>query len=89
MTKRSKLEIIKDILEIIQRHHGSIRITPLIRHTNLSSSRFKEYYLEMLSKSFISESKSGTEKTISLEEKGKRFLSKYSTIVCFIQEFEL
>ncbi|MBS3079819.1 hypothetical protein J4218_06870 [Candidatus Pacearchaeota archaeon] len=88
--KRGRLEIIKDILKIIQDNHNSIKITPLIRKSNISSNRFKEYYLEIISKQFIKEirGKSG-EKLISITEKGTKFLEKYSTIIGFLEEFDL
>ena len=87
MVKRNKLEIIKDILKIIQENR-SIKPTPLLRKSNLSSSRFKEYYLELLKKEFIKETY-GKNKKITLTEKGGRYLEKYSTIINFIYEFEL
>jgi len=87
MAKRNKLEIIKDILKIIQENRP-IKPTPLLRKSNLSSSRFKEYYLELLKKEFIKETY-GKNKKINLTEKGYRYLEKYSTIINFIDEFEL
>ncbi len=87
MAKRNKLEIIRDILKIIQEKR-SIKPTPLLRKSNISSSRFKGYYLDLLDKKFIKETKSKN-KTISLTEKGTRYLEKYSAIVNFINEFEL
>ena len=87
MAKRNKLEIIKDILKIIQ-DSRSIKPTPLLRMSNVSSSRFKEYYLELLEKEFIKET-SRKNKQISLTKKGHRYLEKYSTIINFIDEFEL
>jgi len=87
MAKRNKLEIIRDILKIIQENR-SIKPTPLLRKSNLSSSRFKEYYLELLKKEFIKETY-GKKKKITLTEKGYRYLEKYSTIINFIDEFEL
>lgn len=87
MAKRNKLEIVKDILKIIQENH-SIKPTPLLRKSNLSSSRFKKYYLELLEKKLIKETY-GKNKKITLTEKGNQYLEKYSTIVNFIDEFEL
>ena len=87
MAKRNKLEIIKDILKIIQDNH-SIKPTPLLRRSNISSSRFKEYYLDLLEKEFIKETH-GKNKKIILTKKGHRYLEKYSTIINFIDEFEL
>ncbi len=85
--KRNKLEIIRDILKIIQENH-SISPTPLLRKSNLSSSRFKGYYLELLDKDFIKETY-GKSKKITLAEKGSKYLERYSTIINFIDEFEL
>ncbi len=53
MTKRNKLEIIKDILNIIKENHNSVKITPLIRKSNLSSQRFNKYYFELIEKGLI------------------------------------
>jgi len=87
MAKRNKLEIIKDILKIIQNNH-SIKPTPLLRRSNVSSSRFKEYYSDLLEKEFIKETP-GKDKKITLTKKGYRYLEKYSAIINFIDEFEL
>jgi len=89
MTKRGKLEIIKDILSTIKENHNSIKSTPLIRHSNISSLRFKEYYSELIEKKFIQQFEHKGEKFISLTEKGNQFLEKYKIIVNFIDEFEL
>ena len=89
MAKRGKLEIIKDILNIIQENRNSIKPTPLLRQSNISSSRFKEYFSELLEKRFVKEVYNKGNKFISLTEKGLRFLEKYKTIVNFIDEFEL
>jgi len=87
MAKRNKLEIVKDILKIIQDNH-SIKPTPLLRRSNISSSRFKEYYSELLEKKFLKETY-GKNKKITLTEKGQKYLEKYQTIINFIDEFEL
>ena len=87
--KRVKLEIIKDILKIIQ-DNKEIRITPLIRKSNISSSRFYEYFQDLLQKQLIiQKTNSKTGKVIALSEKGNKFLEKYKTIISFIEEFEL
>jgi predicted transcriptional regulator len=88
MAKRARLEIRKDILTIIQKNHNEIKFTPLLRQSNISSSRFREYFDDLLKKGFIKEI-SEKEKYISLTEKGYKFLEKYKTIISFIDEFEL
>ena len=89
MTKRGKLEIIKDILLIIKENNSQIRITPLLRQSNMSSANFKGYYSELLEKQFIKEISHKENKFVSLTDKGFRFIEKYKTIVDFIDEFEL
>ena len=90
MTKRGKLEIMRDILKIILDNHNSIKPTPLLRKSQISSVRFKEYYNELLSRKLILEviDKNG-EKHVMLTEKGFKFLDRYRTIVEFIEEFDL
>jgi len=85
MQKRNKLEIIKDILKIIQENHNSIKITPLIRKSNLSSQRFSEYFKELEKKEFIGKKNN----QVGITEKGFKYLEKYKDIVGFIEEFDL
>ncbi|HTZ42204.1 MAG TPA: winged helix-turn-helix domain-containing protein [Candidatus Omnitrophota bacterium] len=89
MTKRGKLEIMRDILLEIYNHHDSIKITPLLRKSNMSSAGFKGYYHELIEKALIKEISHHGNKFISLTEKGHRFLERYRTIINFIEEFEL
>jgi predicted transcriptional regulator len=88
-TKRGKLEIMKDILFIIREHKNSIKSTPLLRKSNLSSARFQEYFSELKEKKFIKEIEDKNGKSISLMDKGFKFLERYQTIISFIDEFEL
>jgi predicted transcriptional regulator len=89
MTKRGKLEIMRDILNLIRENKNLIKPTPLLRQSNISSARFKEYFSELSERGFLKEVNSNGEKFISLTEKGFKFLEKYRTIVDFIAEFEL
>ncbi len=89
MPKRGKLEIIYDILKTIQTSNNSIKSTPLLRKSNISTARFKEYFSELLTKNFVREINHNEEKFISLTDKGFKFLDKYRTIINFIDEFEL
>jgi len=85
--KRNKLEIIKDILDIINSHR-KIKPTPLLRKSNLSSARFKEYYKELINKKLIKKITTDG-KEIVLTENGYRYIEKYKDIIGFIEEFEL
>ena len=89
MAKRERLEIIHAILQIIHDHHNSIKPTPLLRASNVSSQRFNEYYDELIEKGFIREETDKSGKYVTLTDRGFAFLSKYQLIVSFIDEFEL
>jgi predicted transcriptional regulator len=88
--RRDRLEVIYDILKIIRQHHNSIKPTPLLRYSNLSSQSFSEYLSELLEKGFVKEiiDEKG-KKFLTLTDKGFRYLEKYKLIVGFIEEFEL
>ncbi len=88
--KRDRLEVIYDILKIIQESSNSIKPTPLLRKSNLSSQSFAEYFDELQKKSFVKEllDKKGR-KFITLTDKGFKYLEKYNMIRGFITEFEL
>lgn len=88
--KRDRLEVIYDILKIIRDKGNSIKSTPLLRFSNLSSTSFSEYFLELQSKGLVKEiiDKKG-KKFITLTDKGFTYLEKYRFIQGFIEEFEL
>lgn len=90
MRKRERLEVIHDILKIVSDNHNSVKQTPLLRKSNLSSQSFSEYYNEMISKGFIKEmvDKKG-KRFVTLTDKGYKYLEKYKLILGFIGEFEL
>jgi predicted transcriptional regulator len=86
--KRGKLEIIRDILKIVNEKR-SIKTTPLLRKSNLSSKRFYEYLQDLIKRDFLKEVELKSGKEIQLTEKGRRYLERYNSIVSFIEEFEL
>ena len=91
--KRGRLELINDILKTIMDNKNSIKMTPLLRKSNLSTERFKEYYRELEEKGLVREvittSGENNGKTVSLTDKGFQFIEKYGTINNFIKEFGL
>ena len=90
MRKRERLEVIYDILKIVRENNNSIKQTPLLRKSNLSSQSFAEYYDELVGKGFVKQvhDKKG-KKFITLTDKGFKYLEKYKLILGFIGEFEL
>ena len=88
--KRDRLEVIYDMLKIIRDRQNSIKPTPLLRFSNLSSQSFADYFLELTEKELIKEMKDNKgRKYITLTDKGFRYLEKYKYIIGFIDEFEL
>ena len=90
MKKRDRLKVIYDILNIIKQNKNSIKPTPLLRYSNLSSQGFLEYFKELKERDFVKESKDKKgKKFITLTDKGFEYLEKYQVITGFIEEFEL
>ena len=88
--RRDRLGMIFDIMDIIRQNHNSIKPTPLLRHSNLSSQSFSEYFNELMEKGFIKEiTDENGKKFITLTDKGFKYLEKYKLISGFIEEFEL
>lgn len=84
------MEVIFDILKIVRDHSNSIKPTPLLRYSNLSSSGFSDYYAELTAKGFLKEIEdSRGKKYVTLTDKGFTYLGKYKLILGFIDEFEL
>ncbi len=87
--KRNRLEIIKDILEVIKSKNGKIKPTHILYKSNLSYQMMEEYLSELIEKGFIIESRTKTGKTYSITEKGFNYLNKYSLIADFTDSFGL
>lgn len=90
MKRRDRLRVIYDILRVIKDRNNSIRPTPLLRFSNLSSQSFADYFQELTDKGFIKtiEGKRNR-KFITLTDKGFEYLGKYRTIKNFIEELGL
>lgn len=89
MKKRNKLEIIRDILQVIRNRSGKIKPTHILYKSNLSHQMMEEYLSELISKDFIKELKAPKGKTYSITEKGINYLNQYSLIMDFTESFGL
>jgi len=88
MAKRSRLEIIRDIL-VVARPVGGIKPTRLLYASNLSPQMFKEYVAELLGKGLIRKKILKKGYVFLLTKKGSEFLEQYRTIENFIDSFGL
>ena len=87
--KRNRLEIIKDILEVIKSRNGKIKPTHILYKSNLSHQMMEEYLAELKVKELISEIKIKTGKSYILTQKGFEYLDKYKMISDFTESFGL
>lgn len=88
--KRVRLEVIHDLLRIIRNNDNSIKPTPLLRFSNLSSQIFNKYLQELKEKEFIKEiNKKNGRRFLTLTDRGFAYLEKYKKIKQFIEDFDL
>ena len=87
--KRNRLEVIRDILEVIRNRSGRIKPTHILYKSNLSYKMMMEYMDELIEKQMITEGKLANGKTYSITDKGLKYLSEYESIVRFTESFGL
>lgn len=87
--KRNRLEVIKDILEVIRNKSGRIKPTHILYKSNLSYQMMEEYLAELITKGFIKEGKREKGKTYFITEKGLNYLQQYRMISEFTTSFGL
>jgi predicted transcriptional regulator len=86
MTKRTKLEVTRDILEILQRNR-QVKITHLIYKANLSNNSIKPYMEYLLKNGFMEEVTDKDKRFFKITSKGNEFLTEFSKIKIFSESF--
>jgi predicted transcriptional regulator len=89
MKKRERLEIIYDILVLISNNHNQIKPTPLLRKSNLCSTQFEKYILELLEKELIETQVVDSKKHYKLTKKGFKYIDEYKSFLKMLKEFDL
>lgn len=87
--KRSRIDIISDILLSIQQKKGEIKPTHLMYKANLSHTQMNNYLDELMEKSFIQKIKVKDKDFITITDKGYMFLQKLKEMKEFEQTFGL
>lgn len=85
--RRTKLEIVNDMLRAIQEKGGRIKPTHLLYKSNLSHNRMSSY-LEYLKKNeLIQENTVKSKKVFQLTDKGFSFIENYKKVREFSDAF--
>lgn len=87
--KRTRLEVMHDILQVVKNKNGKIKPTHILYKSNLSHQMMEEYMKELIEKKFIIENSEKTGRTYSITQKGMNFLDKYGLIKEFTSSFGL
>ena len=87
--KRNRLEVIRDILNVIRNRNGRIKPTHILYKSNLSHQMMEEYLNELKAKEFIKEYKTDRSRTFTITDKGLNYLEKYRVIEEFASSFGL
>jgi len=87
--KRSRIDIIADMLASIQDKGGEIKPTHLMYKSNLSHEQMKVYLEELVSKELIGKVKKQSYEYLIITDKGHNFLQKLREMKEFEQTFGL
>lgn len=85
--RRTKLEIVNDMLRSIQEKGGKIKPTHLLYKSNLSHNRMSSYIGYLMEKGMIEEKTVKSKKMFEITEKGFSFLENYKKIKEFSDAF--
>jgi predicted transcriptional regulator len=90
MVRRTRLEVLNDMLVAIQKAGGHIKPTHLMYKANLSHKLLNIYLGDLLSRKMVSEVMvDKTHKNIELTDRGSEFLVKFRQIKQFQDSFGL
>lgn len=87
--KRSKLDIVYDMLRAIEDKGGRIIPTHLLYKSNLSHQRMKLYLDELKQRNLIAETSAKGKKFFELTDEGRKFVQSYKRMKEFTQAFGL
>ena len=88
--KRSRVDIIVDMLSSIQEKGGRIKPTHLMYRSNLSHTQLKSYLEELIDKNFVAKIlKDKSYEYVILTDTGSRFLEKLREMKEFEKTFGL
>ncbi len=87
--KRSKLDIVYDMLRAIEDKGGKIIPTHLLYKSNLSHQRMKLYLEELKQRNLIAETRFKEKLHYMLTDEGRKFVQNYKQMKQFTEAFGL
>lgn len=87
--KRTKIDIIHDMLRALEDKGGRIIPTHLLYKSNLSHQRMKLYVDELKGKKMIAEGRQKDKLVYELTDEGRKFLTDFKRMKEFTQAFGL
>jgi len=87
MPKRSKLEMLADIISVIQKKNGKAKPTHILYGANLSYTTMKECLSLLLQKNLIKKVKEGNRTYYVATRKGYEFLNEFRRLKKFTEAF--
>lgn len=87
--RRSRIDIINDILEAIQRKGGKIKPTHLMYKANLSHKLMTSYLEELMSKELVLEITEKQYRFLTITDEGYKFIEKFKQMKDFKESFGL
>jgi predicted transcriptional regulator len=87
--RRTRIDIINDILNVISQNKGRIKQTHLMYKVNLSHKLMKSYLEELISKDIIEEKKGENNIYLVMRDKGHEFIERFKKMKEFQDTFGL
>ncbi|MEM2915949.1 MAG: winged helix-turn-helix domain-containing protein [Candidatus Woesearchaeota archaeon] len=87
--RRTKMDIVYDMLKAIQDKGGAILPTHLLYKSNLSHGRLKQYVEELKTKALVAETERKGKTVFVLTDHGAKFLADYRQLREFTDAFGL
>ena len=85
--RRSKIQVITDILRMMQRENGKVKPTHILYKANLSHKLLKEHLNDLLQKGLIEVVIEKNRTYYQITQKGKEFVNEYRKIEKLAQAF--
>jgi len=85
--RRTKADILFDILRIVQQNQGKTKTTRILYGANLSYSRLKKYLDYLIQNGFLEKTQSDRSTFFLITEKGLDFINQFRKIKRFSEAF--